>query len=162
MHTATGHGEDDYKTGMREKLEIYSPVLGNGRFDDTAPEWLRGKTVWEGNPLITQRLRDDGFLFAEADIRRSYPHDWRSKKPIIFRATEQWFIKMDEPFTPAGSQTPLPSLREVAVRACGGHPLAPVPRERAGVRGRHADIQAAPHPNPLPRVQGRGSRRLCP
>ena len=57
VHTAPGHGEDDYETGVREGLDVYSPVLANGRFDDTAPEWLRGKTVWEANPLITDELQ---------------------------------------------------------------------------------------------------------
>src|SRR4051794_613361 len=65
VHTAPGHGEEDYETGVREGLETYSPVLANGRFDDTAPEWLRGKTVWEANPLIVQNLKDAGVLFAE-------------------------------------------------------------------------------------------------
>ncbi|MEO6437364.1 MAG: class I tRNA ligase family protein, partial [Tepidisphaeraceae bacterium] len=92
VHTAPGHGEDDYETGVREKLEVYSPVLADGRFDDTAPEWLRGKTVWEANPLIIAKLKELNLLLAEEKITHSYPHDWRSKKPIIFRATEQWFI----------------------------------------------------------------------
>ena len=117
VHTAPGHGEEDYNTGVREGLETYSPVLANGRFDDTAPEFVRGKTVWEGNPLIAQRLRDAGLLFAEVKIRHSYPHDWRSKKPIIFRATEQWFIAMDKPFALSPSDTSL-SLRDRAKRAC--------------------------------------------
>jgi isoleucyl-tRNA synthetase len=99
VHTAPGHGEDDYETGVREKLEVYSPVLADGRFDDTAPEWLRGKTVWEGNPLVISKLKELGLLLAEEKITHSYPHDWRSKKPIIFRATEQWFIAMDKPFS---------------------------------------------------------------
>ena len=98
MHTAPGHGEDDYDTGVRHGLEIYSPVLANGRFDDTVPEFIRGKTVWEGNPLIIEEAQGRGVLFAEVKIRHSYPHDWRSKTPIIFRATEQWFVAMDKPF----------------------------------------------------------------
>ena len=53
VHTAPGHGEDDYETGIREGLPVYSPVLANGRFDETVPEWLHGLTVWEGNPIIT-------------------------------------------------------------------------------------------------------------
>jgi isoleucyl-tRNA synthetase len=116
VHTAPGHGEEDYETGVREGLECYSPVLANGRFDQSVPEWLRGLTVWEGNPAITQRLKEAGALFAEVKIRHSYPHDWRSKKPIIFRATEQWFVAIDKPFSPDGSE-PL-SLRERAKQAC--------------------------------------------
>ena len=102
VHTAPGHGEEDYETGVREGLECYSPVLANGRFDDTAPDFIRGQTVWDTNPLITRRLRDEGHLFAEVKITHSYPHDWRSKKPIIYRATEQWFIAVEKPFTIRG------------------------------------------------------------
>jgi isoleucyl-tRNA synthetase len=117
VHTAPGHGEEDYKTGIREGLPIYSPVMHNGRFDDTAPEWLRGKTVWEANPVITQKLADLGLLFAEQKITHSYPHDWRSKTPIIFRATEQWFISVDEPYVAPDDTTGLPpmSLRDRAI-----------------------------------------------
>ena len=111
VHTAPGHGEEDFDTGVREGLEVYSPVMYNGRFDDTAPEWIRGKTVWEANPIITQKLADLGLLFAEQKITHSYPHDWRSKTPIIFRATEQWFVAMDQPYVGK-------SLRERAVEAC--------------------------------------------
>jgi isoleucyl-tRNA synthetase len=118
VHTAPGHGEDDYETGMREGVkEIYSPVLANGKFDDTAPDWLRGKSVWEANKLITQRLKEDGLLFAEEKIVHSYPHDWRSKKPIIFRATEQWFIAMDKPFRAAQETGEGKSLRQRALDA---------------------------------------------
>ena len=116
VHTAPGHGEEDYETGVREGLDVYSPVLANGRFDDSVPQWLRSKTVWEANPLIVQKLAELGALFAEERISHSYPHDWRSKTPIIFRATEQWFIAMDKPYSDdAGSNQ---SLRQRAIRAC--------------------------------------------
>ena len=103
VHTAPGHGEDDYETGLKEKLDVYSPVLANGKYDDTVPDWLRGKSVWEANKIIPPHLKELGVLFAEEKINHSYPHDWRSKTPIIFRATEQWFVAMDKPFarTPA-------------------------------------------------------------
>ena len=117
VHTAPGHGEDDYETGIREKLEVYSPVMFNGRFDDTVPEWLRGKSVWEGNPLITQKLTELNLLFAEEKITHSYPHDWRSRTPIIFRATEQWFIAMDQAYSD-GRGGPQSSLRERATSVC--------------------------------------------
>ena len=125
VHTAPGHGEEDYNTGAREGLETYSPVLASGRFDDTAPEFIRGLTVWEGNPAIAQKLKDLSALFAEVKIKHSYPHDWRTKKPIIFRATEQWFIALDKPFTipgeaalAAGSPAEMLSLRDRAHRVC--------------------------------------------
>ncbi len=118
VHTAPGHGEEDYDTGVREKLDIYSPVLPDGRFDATAPEWIVGKTVWEANPIITARLAESGVLFAEEKIVHSYPHDWRSKTPIIFRATEQWFIAMDMPFALEGDSGAPRSLRDRALQAC--------------------------------------------
>jgi isoleucyl-tRNA synthetase len=117
VHTAPGHGEEDYELGRQHGLEAYSPVLANGRFDDTASEWLRGKTVWEANPIITQRLRDKGVLFAEEKITHSYPHDWRSKKPIIFRATEQGFIAMDKPLGGASTISGGATLRGLAKRS---------------------------------------------
>src|SRR5205823_7097971 len=79
VHTAPGHGVEDYATGQAHGLPPYSPVMGNGRFDDSAPEWLRGKTVWEANPLIVDHLRGGDLLFDQQTVRHSYPHDWRSK-----------------------------------------------------------------------------------
>jgi isoleucyl-tRNA synthetase len=118
VHTAPGHGEDDYETGMREGLPVYSPVMANGRFDDTAPEWLRGKKVKEANPIIVEKLRESGHLFAEQPITHSYPHDWRSKTPVIFRATEQWFISLDKPFAAADEKAAGATLRDRALSAC--------------------------------------------
>ncbi|QOV88930.1 isoleucine--tRNA ligase [Humisphaera borealis] len=109
VHTAPGHGEEDYETGIREKLDIYSPVLANGRFDDSVPEFLRGKSTKEGNPLIVAELKARDVLLAEVPIKHSYPHDWRSKTPIIFRATEQWFVAMDKGYTPSKTNADFPS-----------------------------------------------------
>ncbi len=116
VHTAPGHGEEDYETGIREGLDIYSPVLHDGRFDHSAPDWLQGKTVWEANPIISVRLTQAGALFAEEKISHSYPHDWRSKTPIIFRATEQWFVAIDKPYATA-AEPAARSLRERALTA---------------------------------------------
>ena len=120
VHTAPGHGEDDYHTGVREGLEIYCPVQANGRFDSTVPNWLTGLNVFEANPKVVEHLAEQDVLFAHETIRHSYPHDWRSKKPTIFRATEQWFVALDKPFvatlsgsTDEGSL----SLRDRAKRA---------------------------------------------
>ena len=118
VHTAPGHGEDDYETGVRYGLDAYSPVLASGRFDDTVPAFLRGKSTKEGNPLITQELRNRGLLFDEVKITHSYPHDWRSKTPILFRATEQWFVAMDKPFGTDDGQAEEKSLRQRAMEAC--------------------------------------------
>ncbi len=107
VHTAPGHGEDDYNTGLNNGLPVYCPVLANGRFDETAPQFLQNKSVWEGNPLITEKLREFDHLFDEVKILHSYPHDWRSKKPVIQRATEQWFVAVDKAFSPAvGTEKP--------------------------------------------------------
>jgi len=99
VHTAPGHGEDDYNTGQAHGLPVYCPVLANGRFDDTVPDWIKNATVFEANPIITKHLADANLLFDEVKITHSYPHDWRSKKPVILRATEQWFVSVDKPFS---------------------------------------------------------------
>lgn len=110
VHTAPGHGIEDYQTGLREGLNIYCPVLEDGTFDDTVPEWLRGQDVWEANGIITDRLRESGNLYYEEEYLHSYPHDWRSKSPTIFRATEQWFISVDKRIEEFGG-----TLRELAL-----------------------------------------------
>jgi len=112
VHTAPGHGSDDYRTGMREGLDIYCPVREDGTFDDTAPEWLRGRSVWDANPLVLRRLEESGHLVHALEFTHSYPHDWRSKTPVIFRATEQWFIAVDKPTTTSGR-----TLRAMALDA---------------------------------------------
>jgi isoleucyl-tRNA synthetase len=112
VHTAPGHGVDDYRTGLREGLAIYCPVRDDGTYDDTVPEWLRGRTVWEGNDLVVAHLRESGHLFHDLRFTHSYPHDWRSGAPVIFRATEQWFIAVDRPGAAARG-----TLREAALRA---------------------------------------------
>jgi len=118
VHTAPGHGEDDYETGMRCGLTIYSPVLASGKFDETAPAFIVGKSTKEANGLITEHLRQAGRLLVEQKIVHSYPHDWRTRTPILFRATEQWFIAIDKPFVPAGQTGQPRSLRSRAQDAC--------------------------------------------
>ena len=98
VHTAPGHGAEDYFTGITEGLPIYCPVQGDGTFDETVPGWLRGKDVWTANGLVVENLRSGGHLFYHHQYQHSYPHDWRSRTPTIFRATEQWFIAVDKPF----------------------------------------------------------------
>ena len=109
VHTAPGHGQDDNLTALREGLEVYCPVLGDGTYDDTVPQWLVGMSIWDANSRIVEHLREQGNLFFDHKITHSYPHDWRSKTPVIFRATEQWFIGVDRPTADGG-----PSLRELA------------------------------------------------
>jgi isoleucyl-tRNA synthetase len=117
VHTAPGHGEDDYHTGLANKLEVYCPVLANGRFDTSVPEWLQGETVWKANPKVIEKLKELDVLFADEKITHSYPHDWRSKRPTIFRATEQWFISVDNPYNLAAEHSSAGSLRSRAMQA---------------------------------------------
>src|SRR6266540_1825178 len=98
VHTAPGHGEDDFVTGRRENLPILSPVDEAGRFTTAAK--YRGKKVLDANPEIVEDLRAAGaLLHAEENFRHEYPHCWRCKKPVIFRATVQWFVRLDDPGT---------------------------------------------------------------
>lgn len=97
VHTAPGHGEEDYRTGLREGLPIYCPVKDDGTYDDTVPSWLRGMLVWDANQRVTDELRDSGHLFHSHSFTHSYPHDWRGRTPVIFRSTEQWFLAVDKP-----------------------------------------------------------------
>ena len=92
-----GHGAEDYQTGLREGLDAYCPVLGDGTYDETVPQWLVGMSIWDANEKVTEHLREQGHLLHAERFMHSYPHDWRSKTPVIFRATEQWFIGVDEP-----------------------------------------------------------------
>ncbi len=118
VHTAPGHGVEDYATGQAAGLPPYCPVLGNGRFDDTVPPWLRGLTVWEANPLIVKRLAESGALFDSETITHSYPHDWRSKTPVIQRAAEQWFVAVDRPYVASGEADSVArTLRQRALQA---------------------------------------------
>jgi isoleucyl-tRNA synthetase len=101
VHTAPGHGQEDYVIGLANNLPVYCPVDGAGRFFHAEgaagrlPEELIGKTVWEGNAVAIELMRRAGALLAERRIEHSYPHCWRCHQPTIFRATEQWFIGMD-------------------------------------------------------------------
>ena len=113
VHTAPGHGQEDYRTGQREGLEVYCPVRGDGSYDDTVPEWLRGKSIWKANEEITEHLRDSGHLFFSHRFTHSYPHDWRSKTPVIFRSTEQWFVGVERPLKTEGADGR--SLRQLAL-----------------------------------------------
>lgn len=113
VHTAPGHGVEDYQTGLREGLDVYCPVQADGTYDETVPNWLRGQHIFKANEKIVDHLRNSGHLFHANKFMHSYPHDWRSKTPVIFRATEQWFIGVDKPFNgPTGDAT----LRDTAMQ----------------------------------------------
>jgi isoleucyl-tRNA synthetase len=96
VHTAPGHGEDDFQTGVRENLPILSPVDEAGRFT-TVPRY-HGKKVLEANAQILEDLESVGALLdVDKSFRHEYPHCWRCRNPVIFRATVQWFIRLDDP-----------------------------------------------------------------
>jgi isoleucyl-tRNA synthetase len=95
VHTAPGHGAEDYQTGRVYQLSVLSPVDESGRFTAEAPEWLTGQQVFAANPAVVAHLKESGYLFHDLPLVHSYPHCWRCKKPVIFRATEQWFIAVD-------------------------------------------------------------------
>ncbi|KWT88145.1 isoleucine--tRNA ligase [Candidatus Magnetominusculus xianensis] len=95
VHIAPGHGEDDYRTGIKYGLDIYVPVDDRGKFTASAGENLAGKFVFDANAQIIEILKNNDALIEQHTITHSYPHCWRCKKPVIFRATEQWFISME-------------------------------------------------------------------
>jgi len=111
VHTAPGHGVDDYNAGQIYDLAVYSPVKDNGCYDDTVPEWLKGKSVLKVDQEVIEKLEKLNLLVSQSRISHSYPHCWRSRMPVIFRATEQWFISVDTPM-PNGK-----SLREMALES---------------------------------------------
>jgi len=93
VHTAPGHGQEDYELALKEGLEIYNPVDNHGKYLQNL-EFFGGQFVFAANPAVIEKLTEVGALIGQAAITHSYPHCWRCKKPIIFRATEQWFISM--------------------------------------------------------------------
>ena len=94
VHTAPGHGSDDFHTGVTYGLDIYAPVDAGGRFLDTV-ERFGGQRVFDANPQIEAALKERGRLWHRESFEHSYPHCWRCQNPVIFVATSQWFISMD-------------------------------------------------------------------
>jgi len=94
VHTAPGHGAEDFVVGQQYGIETYAPLDDAGRFTEGLPEY-KGKAVFEANPIIIDLLQRRGALVHQSKITHSYPHCWRCHNPVIFRATEQWFIGMD-------------------------------------------------------------------
>ncbi|WP_027359000.1 isoleucine--tRNA ligase [Desulforegula conservatrix] len=95
VHTAPGHGTDDHIVGLRYGLEPFAPVGDNGCYTKEAPG-LEGQFVFKANESVINILKEKGMLVKEEKMNHSYPHCWRCKKPVIFRATAQWFISMDK------------------------------------------------------------------
>jgi len=112
VHTAPGHGQEDFLVGQQYGLEVLCPVQGNGVFtDDTGV--VGGQHIWKANTVLLEAMRDNGTLLAHEDFQHSYPHCWRHKTPTAFRVTPQWFIAMDQP----GAQNK--TLREQSLAAIG-------------------------------------------
>ncbi|GMU07409.1 isoleucine--tRNA ligase [Corallococcus caeni] len=105
VHTAPGHGHEDYEVGLKYGLDIYNPVRADGRYDDTVGEVLAGRRVFDANPAVLDLLVQRGALLNDKSdtVTHSYPHCWRCHQPVIQAATYQWFIPMDAPFH--GTQT---------------------------------------------------------
>ena len=95
VHTAPGHGADDFVSGQKYGLEVYAPIDDRGVYLEGLPEY-KGKDVFSANPIIVKLLGERGALLANHPYKHTYPHCWRCHNPVIFRATEQWFIKMDQ------------------------------------------------------------------
>jgi len=95
VHIAPGHGEEDFQAGLQWHIDAFCPVDSKGVFTKDAGEFA-GMHIFKANPLIIEKLDSIGTLVAKQDITHSYPHCWRCKKPIIFRATEQWFLSVDK------------------------------------------------------------------
>ena len=95
VHTAPGHGADDYEVGLKFNIPVLMPVDDDGKFMQGGGPWA-GKDAVESNEDIIAWLDEDNALIAREDISHSYPHCWRCKRPVIFRATTQWFVSMDK------------------------------------------------------------------
>ncbi len=109
VHTAPGHGADDFHIAKQYGLDVYAPVDAAGRFTSEVEHWA-GEDIFSANSKIVAFLKESGALLFSENYQHRYPHCWRCKNPVIFRATPQWFISMDE----AAGDTP--SLREKALR----------------------------------------------
>jgi isoleucyl-tRNA synthetase len=120
VHTAPAHGADDFSTGQRYGLDLTCRVDAAGRIHADPAAWREstaapfdGLTVWKASPVIVDMLRSNGALLAATQLEHSYPHCWRCHHPIIFRATEQWFINLDKPMrTPEGQEK---KFRDLAI-----------------------------------------------
>ncbi|MEW6139732.1 MAG: isoleucine--tRNA ligase [Thermodesulfobacteriota bacterium] len=95
VHVAPGHGQEDYEVGLKYGIDVYAPVDDRGMFTDDV-EYFRGKFVFAANDEVIAKLSEAGNLLASETMQHSYPHCWRCKRPVIFRATHQWFISMEK------------------------------------------------------------------
>jgi isoleucyl-tRNA synthetase len=113
VHTAPGHGADDFLTGVKYGLEIYAPIGPGGHFLDSVP-LFGGQRVFDANPKVEQALADRGRLWHRETFSHQYPHCWRCHNPVIFLATSQWFVRMDGEPSVKGEDGQLRTLRDAA------------------------------------------------
>ena len=116
VHTAPAHGVEDFAVGLRYQLPVENPVDDEGRFFQKIP-LVGGLSVWQANDVVVQALKDHERLLKIETVKHSYPHCWRHKSPLIFRATRQWFIGMDH-----GSERSLRQIASAAVEATAFYP----------------------------------------
>ncbi len=116
VHTAPGHGADDFLTGRRYGLEVYTPVGTDGRFLDSV-ELFAGTQIWDANPAVEAALSERGRLLHRQAIEHQYPHCWRCHHPVIFLATSQWFVRLDGDPSITGADGVRRTLRQAALHA---------------------------------------------
>jgi isoleucyl-tRNA synthetase len=133
VHTAPAHGLEDFAVGSHYELPVDNPVDDDGRFFASVP-LVGGLSVWDANRVIIDALNDNARLLKLDQLTHSYPHCWRHKSPIIFRATRQWFIGMD--LTPAAGEAPLRAIANRAVEATEFFPAWGRARLDAMIRNR--------------------------
>ncbi|MEQ1759598.1 MAG: isoleucine--tRNA ligase [Vicinamibacterales bacterium] len=116
VHTAPGHGADDFLTGKKYGLDIYAPIGPDGRFLDTV-QLFAGERVWDANPKVEAALAERGHLKHRQVFEHQYPHCWRCHNPVIFLATSQWFVRMDGETAVTGADGERRTLRQAAQHA---------------------------------------------
>jgi isoleucyl-tRNA synthetase len=126
VHTAPGHGADDFLTGKQYGLDIYAPVGPTGRFLDTVL-LFGGQRVFDANPAVEKALADRGRLWHRETLSHQYPHCWRCHNPVIFLATSQWFVRMDGEPVIVGADGQTRTLRQAALHAID-HEVTWIPR----------------------------------
>ena len=110
VHTAPAHGQEDFVVGLKYSLPVDNPVMGDGRFREGTP-FVAGQKVDEANAVLIQELEQRGRLLKNETIRHSYPHCWRHKTPVIFRATPQWFVSMEQNGLRAHAMRDIPKVQ---------------------------------------------------
>jgi isoleucyl-tRNA synthetase len=134
VHTAPGHGHDDFVIGREYGLEIYCPVDSAGRFTQDV-EHFAGENIFTANPKIVELMKANGTLLFSENYEHRYPHCWRCKNPVIFRATPQWFISMDAEAT-TGEEISLRANALREIESVKWHPLWGIDRMRNMLKGR--------------------------